>query len=51
MSNLGRALSKAYFRWKFPAYDQLSSIYKIPANPKVVVYGAYNQLFKNLIQK
>jgi len=51
MSNLGRTLSRAYLKWKVPNYDQYASITKMPSNPKVVIYGAYNQLFKHLLQK
>jgi len=51
MSNLAKSLSKTVMRWRFSAYDQYVSIYKSPVNSKIVVYGAYNQLFSQLLNR
>jgi len=51
MSNLGASLSKLLLRWRFSAYDQYATLYKAPINARIVVYGAHNQLFNQLIQK
>ena len=51
MSNLAKSLSQLALRWRFTAYDQYASIYRAPANSKIVLYGAYNQLFTSLINK
>jgi len=51
MTSLAKSLSQLALRWRFTAYDQYASIYKAPANSKIVLYGAHNQLFTNLINK
>jgi len=51
MSNLGKSLSQLALRWRFTAFDQYATIYKSPANSKIVLYGAYNQLFTSLLDK
>lgn len=51
MSNLAKTLSRAALRWRHNSFEQYMSIYKTPLNPKIAVYGAYNQLFAQLLSK
>ena len=51
MSKLGQFFSKLVLRRRATYYDQYMSIYKTPLNPKVVVFGPYNDLFNQLINK
>jgi len=51
MSKLGQYLSKVFFRYKFSAYDQYMDITKMPMNPRIVIFGPYNQLFNQVLDK
>ena len=51
MATFGHRLSKLFLRYKNSSYDQFSSIYKSPINPKIVLYGQYNKLLADILKK
>ena len=51
MATYGHSLTKLFMRYKNSSYDQFSSIYKSPINPKIILYGQYNKLLADVLKK
>ena len=51
MATYGQSLTKLFMRYKNSSYDQFSSIYKSPINPKIILYGQYNKLLADVLKK
>jgi len=50
MTNIGVSLSKVYLKYRHSTIEQFANIYKTPINPKVVLYGAHNRLFADVLK-
>jgi len=51
MTTLGASLSKLYLKYQHSTLEHFTNIYKMPLNPKVVLYGAHNKLFSDVLKK